>query len=219
MTGVIRPTPGGTQPIPRGSPMARASCGRDYANAHDANADWGSSLHMGCAWRELATPIDLWHRPAFLTLGLILLIANVVSLAIGDPLMPRLPWRSEQERGWSQRYWITLAQTRRINQWLRQSGRGWIIVLPRLLVAALVLCFAWPVMISPAYCETIVSKRDNRQLKPRIGCLPPSASRWADGRPCKSLLATHEIPHRLCAVVNRCGADLREPEGCMKRVG
>src|SRR4026209_1529630 len=36
---------------------------------------------------------------------------------------------------------------------------------------------------------------------------------------CVGLLATHEIPHRLRALVNRCRADRREPEGCMERIG
>ena len=138
---------------------------------------------MRCAWRELASHIDLWHRPPFLSLFIVLCIANVVLLAIGDPLMPRPPWRSEREWGWWKRYCsITLAEKRRHNQWLRETGRRWIVVVPRLLFAAAVLWFAWPRMISPTYCENFVCKEYEGKLKPRTECLPQNATRWCQIR-------------------------------------
>src|SRR5690242_21262524 len=76
--------------------MALAPEPKYYANAHYANADRRSRLHMRCAWRELAFHIDLWHRPAFFTLFFLLLVASVTS--------------------------ITLAEGCRHNQWLRRQN-------------------------------------------------------------------------------------------------
>jgi hypothetical protein len=129
---------------------------------------------MRCAWRELASYVDVWWVPSFVGWCLVILIASVVGFAFKDR-MPWPPWM-KREYWWQRNLnWITLAEKRRLDQWLRDTGWGWTIIVRRLVVAWFLLLAAWP-LISPTFCEN-VKCRGARGLMPRTECLPQNGSR------------------------------------------
>ena len=135
------------------------------ADAHDANAELESSLHMRCAWRELASYVDVWWVPAFIGWCLFLLI---VVFALRNRV-PRPPWM---------KYWwersIIFMDKRRFDQWLRDTGWGWTIIVRLLLMSWFLLLFAWP-LISPTFCENVKCRGFKDRLPP-TECLPQNAS-------------------------------------------
>ena len=120
---------------------------------------------MRCAWREVASYVDVWWVPAFVGSFVFMFI---VSFALRNR-MPRPPWM---------KYWwersIIFMDKRRVDQWLRDTGWGWIIIARRLLVAWVLLLIAWP-LISPTFCEDMKC-RGSKGLAPRMECLPGNAS-------------------------------------------
>jgi hypothetical protein len=137
---------------------------------------------MRCAWREVASYVDVWWEPAFIAFGIFAVI-----LAFAQSV-PRPPWL----KSWSA---FSIMDMRRFNQWLRDAGRGWIIIVRRLLVAWFLLLLAWA-LISPTFCEN-VQCRGAKGLLPRTECLPETPSAKASrydsiGLFCSADVATHD---------------------------
>lgn len=136
---------------------------------------------MRCAWREVATYVDAWYSPVFF--GSI--VASIVLFLWG--------WRLLVVFGtnlWWWQFGWTLADHRRFRQWLRDTDRKRYVAAVRLVYAAMVFLFIWPI-VSPTFCEN-VKCAGYKGLKPRTECLPQGASgkypgkRWqrnADARP------------------------------------
>ena len=118
---------------------------------------------MRCAWREVASYVDVWWVPAF-TGSIVFMF--IVSFTLGNR-MPRPPWM----KYWWERSSMFMDK-RRVDQWLRDTGWGWTIIARRLLVAWLLLLISWPV-ISPTFCENVKCKGAKA---PRKECLPENAS-------------------------------------------
>ena len=119
---------------------------------------------MRCAWREVASYVDIVWLPAFLGWVVFMFI---VSFAIRN--MPRPPWM---------KYWWerepSFMDKRKVDHGSGPHGLGWTIIAQRLLVASFIVLFAWP-MISPTFCEN-VKCRGHNGLAPRKECLPENAS-------------------------------------------
>jgi len=146
---------------------------------------------MRCAWREIASYVDVWWVPAFVASCLVMILVSVVSFALKDR-MPRPPWV---------RYWWQMspifADRRRFDQWLRDTGWGWTIVVRRRLVAWFLLLIAWP-LISPTFCENVVCRGNKGQLMPRTECLPQHASRRDGVSPSGSDTTSQQVSELRC---------------------
>jgi hypothetical protein len=121
---------------------------------------------MRCAWREVASYVDVWWVPLFF--GLILFMFWAFFFV-------ERPWRREQSRHW----WLeprhlSREQRQKFDQWLRDTGRGWLLRTRRIWLAAVLLVFAWP-FISPTFCENVKCS-GAKGLAPRMECLPENAS-------------------------------------------
>ena len=120
---------------------------------------------MRCAWRDIATYIDPWWLPLFLGVW----VSIVVSFFWSAGLLAAYgadPWRHTM--------WWTRAERRRFMRWLRDTGRGWVIIVQRTMFVAFIFAFVWP-MVSPTFCENVKCK-GYKGLKPRTECLPQDTS-------------------------------------------
>jgi hypothetical protein len=122
---------------------------------------------MRCAWREVASYVDVWWVPAFVAWALLVVILTFAQT------WPKPPWLKS--------WWaLSIMDMRRFDQWLRDTGRGWIIMVRRPLMAWFLLLFAWP-LVSPTFCEN-VKCRGVKGFVPRTECLPQNASLGAPVR-------------------------------------
>lgn len=124
---------------------------------------------MRCAWREIASYIDVWWPLLFFGFWLFMLWGFFAV---------ELPWRRAQNQSW---WWwggwrrLTRAENRKYKQWLRDTGRGWVLRTGRIALAAILFVLIWP-LVSPTFCEN-VKCAGYKGLKPRTECLPQGVSR------------------------------------------
>jgi hypothetical protein len=127
---------------------------------------------MRCAWREVASYIDVLHLPLFLACLFFLFWLF---------FFVERPWRKAEYGRW---WWLvprslTREQRQSFEQRQRDAGLGWFLAgrgrAIAVYVAFLVVVF-WP-FLSPTYCENVVCKGHKGQFKPRTECLPQNAAR------------------------------------------
>jgi hypothetical protein len=146
---------------------------------------------MRCAWRELAAQIDPWWLPLFVGLWLFIFWAF---------FFVEVPWRrAEYGRSWwtAPRH-LTFEQRQRLDQWMRDSGWGWLMDMRKIWLAALLLVFVWP-FVSPTFCENVVCRGNKGQLKPRTECV--QAVGWVERSddPTQSRLRPQSVLGLRCA--------------------
>jgi hypothetical protein len=134
-------------------------------NANDAGS--GTGL-MRCAWRDIASYADVAWLPLFIGFWLFMFWAF---------FFVERPWRRARYGRW---WWLgpralSRGERHSFEQWLRDTGQGWLLRTRSLWIAAFLLVFAWP-FVSPTFCEN-VKCAGYKALKPRTECLPQSASR------------------------------------------